>query len=80
MKNFVRLTICVLLAFIFTFLTVVYTDFAIKKDGYSGNENFIEFTEKEIRVCFFGEVCKADIEKIGNILKETKIRRLKGYC
>ena len=80
MKNFFKFTLCIILAVILTFCFITYTDFAIKKDGYGGNDKFIEIKENEICLCFFGKIYKANTEKIQDIIAETKIRQLKAYC
>ena len=80
MKNLLKFALCVIFAVIFTFSLITYTDFAIKKDGYCGNDKFIEFKENEVYFCFFGEIYKANIEKIQDIIPKTEIRALKLYC
>jgi len=80
MKNLINSILCIFLSLALAFGGIVYADFAIKKDGYSGNENFIEIEDEKITVCFFGENYSFDISKIIKNLEKVHTRKLDFYC
>lgn len=77
MKSILLSIFCIILAALAAFSGIVYADYAIKEDGFSGHKHFINLTEETLEICFFGQVKRIDISKIKKIIVEFTSNRMK---
>ena len=76
MKNAVISALCVILAAASALFGIVYADFAIKKDGFCGNDNFVKIEENKLEISYFGEILEIDIGALKEIFADFDIRRI----